>query len=49
MKSLTSKTLQALLLATIVLLIFQSCKPKGAQSAVSGDAASKAYIAPREV
>lgn len=46
MKSLTSKTLQALLLATIVLLIFQSCKPKGAQSAVSGDAASKAYIAP---
>lgn len=28
------------------LLAFDSCKPKGAQSAVSGDAAAKAYVAP---
>lgn len=28
--------------------IFQSCKPKNTKSAVSGDAASKAYVAPGE-
>lgn len=27
-------------------ITFDSCKPKGAQSAVSGDAAAKAYVAP---
>ena len=30
----------------IAALILQSCKPKGAKSAVSGDAASKVYVAP---
>ncbi len=30
----------------IAALILQSCKPKGAKSAVSGDAASKTYVAP---
>ena len=36
-----------LLAATaIVLISIQSCKPKGTQSAVSGNAASKVYVAP---
>jgi nitrous-oxide reductase len=33
-------------LALIGLAGMQSCKPKGAQSAVSGDAAEKTYVAP---
>ena len=35
-----------LILTFACLLSMQGCKPKGAQSAVSGDAASKAYVAP---
>jgi len=33
-------------IALVGLTYMQSCKPKGAQSAVSGDAASKVYVAP---
>src|SRR5436190_15124302 len=32
--------------AAISIVWLQGCKPKGAQSAISGDAASKAYVAP---
>ena len=32
--------------AAIASCIFYSCKPKGAQAAITGDAASKAYVAP---
>jgi nitrous-oxide reductase len=42
--SLKSMMLVALFATTFSWL--QSCKPKGAQSAVGGDAASKAYVAP---
>ncbi|MBI1341573.1 MAG: Sec-dependent nitrous-oxide reductase [Terrimonas sp.] len=40
------KTWQALLLVSAALFMLQSCKPKGAQSAVGGDAASKTYVPP---
>lgn len=40
------KTLLLLALAATTLTWLQSCKPKGAQSAVSGDAAARAYVAP---
>jgi nitrous-oxide reductase len=43
MKHLKLKTLLAIIMALIGL---QSCKPKGTQSAVSGDAAGKVYVAP---
>lgn len=36
----------ALTVLTAGFMGFQGCKPKGAQSAVSGDAAAKAYVAP---
>ena len=32
--------------ATILFVSIQSCKPKGTQSAVGGNAASKVYVAP---
>ena len=35
-----------LLFITASLFVIQSCKPKGTQSAISGDAASKVYVAP---
>ena len=34
------------LLALILILSIQSCKPKNIGSAVSGDAAAKTYVAP---
>lgn len=40
------KTLLLIAFAAITLPWLQSCKPKGAQSAVSGDAAAKVYVAP---
>jgi hypothetical protein len=40
------KILLLLALSASSITWLQSCKPKGAQSAVSGDAASKVYIAP---
>ena len=46
MKPFISKTLQISLWIAFTAFIMQSCKPKGAQSAISGDAASKAYVAP---
>jgi nitrous-oxide reductase len=46
MKIPISKVLQVALLLTTVVIITQGCKPKGAQSAVSSDAASKAYVPP---
>ena len=46
MKTILSKTLQTFLWIAFTAFIMQSCKPKGVQSAVSGDAASKAYVAP---
>ncbi len=36
----------SLILPVIALLVTQGCKPKGTQSAVSGDAANKVYVAP---
>jgi nitrous-oxide reductase len=42
----SSKSLLVFALAVIVFSWLQSCKPKGVQSAVSGDAASKVYVAP---
>ena len=36
----------ALLLTIIIFAVFPACKPKGVGSAVSGDAASKVYVAP---
>src|SRR6186713_457522 len=32
--------------AAVIALSFQACKPKDTSNAVSGDAASKAYVAP---
>jgi nitrous-oxide reductase len=46
MTQLFAKPLCIAFLAVGGLLMMQSCKPKGAQSAVSGDAASKVYVAP---
>lgn len=46
MKHSITKTLQLSLWIAFTAIIVQSCKPKGVQSAVSGDAASKAYVAP---
>lgn len=40
------KWLQLMLLLSCFALTQVSCKPKGAQSAVSGDAAAKVYVAP---
>ncbi|MEO6611651.1 MAG: Sec-dependent nitrous-oxide reductase [Chitinophagaceae bacterium] len=42
----SSKSLSALLFIVTGLLLFQACKPKGTQSAVSGNAASRVYVAP---
>ncbi|HEY9364156.1 MAG TPA: Sec-dependent nitrous-oxide reductase [Chitinophagaceae bacterium] len=41
-----SKFLSTLTLAVVTAAALVSCKPKGAQSAISGDAASKVYVAP---
>ena len=46
MKHSLLKSLLALSLTMIGFVMMQGCKPKGAQSAVSGDAASKVYVAP---
>jgi nitrous-oxide reductase len=46
MKSFFLKPLFAICLAVVGLFFMQSCKPKGTQSAISGDAASKTYVAP---
>jgi nitrous-oxide reductase len=40
------KTLVVLTTASVCLYLTQGCKPKGTQSAVGGDAAAKAYVAP---
>lgn len=42
----SSKLLSTVAVAAIGVSLLFSCKPKGAEAAVSGDAASKAYIAP---
>ncbi len=46
MKLSLTRSLFAISLLTAGLAWIQGCKPKGTQSAVGGDAASKAYIAP---
>ncbi len=46
MKHYLLKFFIPLVFASVGLLWIQSCKPKGAGSAVSGDAASKVYVAP---
>ncbi|HEX2628631.1 MAG TPA: Sec-dependent nitrous-oxide reductase [Chitinophagaceae bacterium] len=46
MRSFFTRLLPVTCATAIALLSMQSCKPKGAQSAVSGDAASKVYVAP---
>src|SRR6186713_2628394 len=45
MKQFTSQSVTALFVVSGLLLL-QACKPKGAQSAVSGNAASRVYVAP---
>lgn len=46
MKLNNLRVIVPLLFLSVGLLSIQSCKPKGTQSAVSGDAASKVYVAP---
>jgi len=46
MKHSFSKSLLAISLLVAGFVWLQGCKPKGTQSAVSGDAAAKAYVAP---
>jgi nitrous-oxide reductase len=46
MKFSSIKPLFTIYLVAVGFLLMQSCKPKGSQSAVSGDAASKVYVAP---
>jgi len=46
MKPVLSRFLLTAISAFTLMYFLQSCKPKGAQSAVSGDAASKVYVAP---
>src|SRR5829696_8200193 len=46
MNSSLKKLVIPLALTAVMAAAFFSCKPKGAESAVSGDAASKAYVAP---
>lgn len=46
MKFPSLKPLFIICLAVVGFLLMQSCKPKGSQSVVSGDAASKVYVAP---
>ncbi|MFL5788376.1 MAG: Sec-dependent nitrous-oxide reductase [Flavisolibacter sp.] len=41
-----SKYFSALTVMAATIVAFSGCKPKGAESAVSGDAASKTYVAP---
>src|SRR5215216_4060428 len=43
-----TKVLSTITLAIATVGALFSCKPKGAESAVSGDAASKVYVAPRK-
>ncbi|HET9430450.1 MAG TPA: nitrous oxide reductase, partial [Chitinophagaceae bacterium] len=46
MKFHFTQTLYITCLAAVGIFFIQSCKPKGTQSAVSGDAASRVYVAP---
>ncbi|MEQ1676726.1 MAG: Sec-dependent nitrous-oxide reductase [Chitinophagaceae bacterium] len=46
MKHYHLKSIIPLLFVSVGLLWMQGCKPKGTQSAVSGDAAAKVYVAP---
>ncbi len=46
MKLSLSRLLFTFCLAPLAFFIMQSCKPKGTQSAVGGDAAAKVYVAP---
>ncbi len=46
MKHAHLKSLLCLLVGSVGLLWLQGCKPKGTQSAVSGNAAEKVYVAP---
>jgi nitrous-oxide reductase len=47
MKKLNIKLIT--LIMVILLMTMNGCKPKNAGSAVSGDAAQKAYVAPGKV
>ena len=38
--------IKSMLFMGCLVLVFSSCKPKNAGSALSGDAAAKAYVAP---
>jgi len=40
------QTISGIFLFTVIAVAFSNCKPKNAASAVSGDAAQKAYVAP---
>jgi len=46
MKHYLSKSLTPFMFVLVGMLWLQGCKPKGTQSAVSGNAASKVYVAP---
>jgi nitrous-oxide reductase len=46
MKHYLIKSVTPFLFVLVGLLWLQGCKPKGSQSAVSGNAASKVYVAP---
>ena len=46
MKSTFFKTVLSLCVLTTVSLLIQSCKPKGPQSALSGNAADRTFVAP---
>jgi len=44
--NISSKFLSIIALGVMASVAFYSCKPKGAEAAISGDAASKVYVAP---
>ncbi len=46
MKQFSTRSLLAISLVMVGITGMQSCKPKGAQAAATGDAASKVYVAP---
>jgi nitrous-oxide reductase len=40
------KLIQSVVLLMAVATVFNACKPKGPQGAITGDAAAKVYVAP---
>src|SRR6476619_8348204 len=46
MNTISSRFLSTMAITAIAAVSLNSCKPKGAEAAISGDAASKVYVAP---